>query len=147
MTRQEFELTPFRAVMVKVLFFNICSFRRMVSLLTHRSRQHALLNASRDEVLQLVHDLENAEEELSADIQRQLAKCFEALSLINKLPEPERTVLRLHFVSRYTWEQVADIVCYTTSNVYRINRRAFLWLFQETPSTKKHNTDHVILDN
>lgn len=48
----------------------------------------------------------------------------QVVSMLEKLPEKEYGVLHRHYIRYMTWEQIADDMCYSSVQIWRIKKNA-----------------------
>ena len=130
MTQEQFLSIPELDHRIHSLEEAISAMRRMTaSLSSFHTGPHVQSSASEDRTGKLVASIVDAENEMQETV-RQLAELrLEAMGLINTLPEPEQSVMRLRIICGKTIEQIAAEMYFSRRNCYYLQQKAIKHLF------------------
>lgn len=130
MTREEFCSIPLTETRIRILKRNIAALRSLAtSLSAPLGGDRVQSSGASDRVGRIVADIADAESEMDKEIQRLAELRLEAIRMVQALPEPEQSVMRLRFITGLTWEKVAEEADYEVRYVYKIGHRALDDLF------------------
>lgn len=132
MTREEFCSIPLTETKIRILKRNIAALRALAtSLSAPLGGDRVQSSGTSDRVGRIVADIADAESEMDKEIQRLAELRLEAIKMVQALPEPEQSIMRLRFITGLTWEKVAEEVGYTERNCYLIYGKAISTLFKQ----------------
>lgn len=130
MTREEFCSIPLTEMRIRILKQSIAALRTLAtSLSAPLGGDRVQSSGTSDRVGRIVADIADAEADMEEQIKRLAELRLEALELIQRLPEPDQSIMRLRYIVGLTWERVAEEANYEISWTYRIGRRALDELF------------------
>lgn len=130
MTREEFCSIPLTEMRIRILKQSIASLRSLAtSLSAPLGGDRVQSSGVSDRVGRIVADIADAEAEMEKEIQRLAELRLEAIRMVEQLPEPDQSIMRLRYIIGLTWERVADEAGYELSWTYRLARRALDRLF------------------
>ena len=132
MTREEFCSIPLTETKIRILKRNIAALRSLAtSLSAPLGGDRVQSSGTSDRVGRIVADIADAESEMDKEIQRLAELRLEAIRMVQALPEPEQSIMRLRFITGLTWEKVAEEVGYTERSCYLIYGKAISTLFKQ----------------
>lgn len=130
MTREEFCSIPLTEMRIRILKQSIASLRSLAtSLSAPLGGDRVQSSGTSDRVGRIVADIADAEMDMEEQIKRLAELRLEALKLIQRLPEPDQSIMRLRYIVGMTWERVAVESDYDERYVYKIGHRALDLLF------------------
>ena len=130
MTREEFCSIPLTEMRIRILKQSIASLRSLAtSLSAPLGGDRVQSSGVSDRVGRIVADIADAEAEMEKEIQRLAELRLEAIKMVEQLPDPEQSIVRLRYIIGMTWERVADESGYDERYVYKIGHRAIEALF------------------
>lgn len=132
MTREELLSIPGTEMRIKVLNASILQLRSLAtSLSAPLGGDKVQAPGAKDRIGNIVSSIVDAEAEMKEDIRILASLRLEAVEIVESLPEPELSVMRLRYIVGMKWEDIADEVGYTTRNCFNIRNKALGLLFGE----------------
>lgn len=132
MTREEFCSIPLTELRIRILKQSIASLRSLAtSLSAPLGGDRVQSSGVSDRVGRIVADIADAEAEMEKEIRRLAQLRLEAIQLVEGLPDPDQSVMRLRYIVGAQWETIADEIGYTERNCYLIHNRAMRKLFND----------------
>lgn len=130
MTREEFCSIPLTEMRIRILKQSIAALRTLAtSLSAPLGGDRVQSSGVSDRVGRIVADIADAEAEMEKEIQRLAELRLEAIRMVEQLPEPDQSVMRLRYIVGKTWETIAEEVGYSERNCYLIQQKAMRQLF------------------
>lgn len=130
MTREEFVSIPLTDLKIRILQQSIATLRiTATSLSAPLGGDRVQTSGATDRVGRIVAEIADAELEMDREIQHLAQLRLEAIQLVDGLPDPDQSVMRLRYIVGKHWEDVADEIGYDLRYTYRIGKRAIQRLF------------------
>ena len=132
MTREEFMSIPLTDLKIRILEQSIATLRiTATSLSAPLGGDRVQTSGTTDRVGRIVAEIADAELEMDREIQHLAQLRLEAIQMVEGLPDPDQSVMRLRYIVGAQWETIADEVGYTERNCYFIHNRAMKTLFND----------------
>jgi len=129
-TREEFVSIPLTDLKIRILQQSIATLRiTATSLSAPLGGDRVQTSGATDRVGRIVAEIADAELEMDREIQHLAQLRLEAIQLVDGLPDPDQSVMRLRYIVGKHWEDVADEIGYDLRYTYRIGKRAIQRLF------------------
>ena len=133
MTREEFISIPLTDLKIRILQQSIATLRiTATSLSAPLGGDRVQTSGATDRVGRIVAEIADAEMEMDREIQHLAQLRLEAIQLVDGLPDPDQSVMKLRYIVGKHWDEVADETGYEISWIYRIGKRALNSLFPKT---------------
>ena len=130
MTREEFISIPLTDLKIRILQQSIATLRiTATSLSAPLGGERVQTSGATDRVGRIVAEIADAEMEMDREIQHLAQLRLEAIQMVEGLPDPDQSVMRLRYIVGKHWDEVADETGYDLRYTYRIGRRAISRLF------------------
>ncbi len=130
MTREECMSIPLTDVNIRSLDQAIATLRiTATSLSAPLGGDRVQTSGTTDRVGRIVAEIADAELEMDREIQHLAQLRLEAIQMVEGLPDPDQSVMRLRYIVGKHWDEVADETGYDLRYTYRIGRRAISRLF------------------
>lgn len=130
MTREEFMSIPLTDLKIRILEQSIATLRiTATSLSAPLGGDRVQTSGTTDRVGRIVAEIADAEIEMDREIQHLAQLRLEAIQMVEGLPDPDQSVMRLRYIVGKHWDEVADEIGYDLRYTYRIGRRAISRLF------------------
>ena len=132
MTREEFMSIPLTDLKIRILEQSIATLRiTATSLSAPLGGDRVQTSGTTDRVGRIVAEIADAEIEMDREIQHLAQLRLEAIQMVEGLPDPDQSVMRLRYIVGAQWETIADEIGYTERNCYLIHNRAMKKLFND----------------
>lgn len=132
MTREEFMSIPLTDLKIRILEQSIATLRiTATSLSAPLGGDRVQTSGTTDRVGRIVAEIADAEIEMDREIQHLAQLRLEAIQMVEGLPDPDQSVMRLRYIVGAQWETIADEIGYTERNCYLIHNRAMKRLFND----------------